>query len=222
MKIVAIELSSAVGDVALLESDRIVARREIPFLHGRVYGLFGVLEEVREESAWTWGDVDVFAAGRGPGRYSGMRVALTAARGLALPGGTSVFAVSSGAALAAATMAERSDVDQVAVVGDARRGQAWFGVYERATQGVEPVGDWRMAAYADLSSALPPGAVRVTSEWSRLAAHVVNESSRGDWVEQDRYPSAEWVGRLAHVARRAGWASEPLAPIYLHPAVNVS
>ena len=96
--------------------------------------------------------------------------------------------------LAAEVFAERPDLHQVVVSGDARRGLVWAGRFERdARHLVRQAGEWKL---------LPADARG--REWPE--AH---------WVAAGRAPKAEWVGRLFF----AGGPSEDLQPIYLHPAV---
>lgn len=223
MKILAIEISSAVGSVALLQEDVAIVHREIPVSNGRTSALFGVLEDARAQAGWSWAEVDLFAAGRGPGRYSGMRVALTAVQGLALPGGNAVRAVSSGAALAAALAEDHQEFSHFAVLGDARRDRVWLGVFRRGEGGVQMIGDWRLAAYDELGEAMPGGALAASSEWSRLQPRLAaTDLLDRAWIQRDVYPAAEWVGRLARAEYRANTEPAPLVPIYLHPPVNVA
>ncbi len=221
MKTLAIELSSEVGGVALLNDVAVVASAALPASSGRSSALFDTLEQVGREAGWAWEEIDLFAAGRGPGRYSGMRVALTVARALALPGDCPVRAVSSGAALAHAWAEEQPDRRAIAVVGDARRERIWYGVFVRDDNSLVMEGDWALASYAELAGRLPDDALLVSSEWSRLQPALDTAGIRERaWVQRDIHPTAEWVGRLAHGMQIAGAEAEPLSPIYLHPPVQ--
>ncbi len=194
MKALALEFSTERASLALLEDGRTVAVLPVDASQRRSQGLFDAAEEILKTAGWTFADVDAFAAGRGPGSYTGLRVSVTAARGWALPGNKPVWTVSSAAALAAEILAERPEIAQVVVAGDARRGTIWAGLFEReARPVVRQVGDWKLL----------PAEAR-GKEWP--GAH---------WAEADRAPQAEWVGRLFF----AGGASEELQPVYLHPAV---
>jgi len=221
MKTLAIDMSSAVGSVALLEETRVVAELDMPSAQGRTSSLFATLEQVREQSGWSWEDVDLFAAGRGPGRYSGMRVALTAVQGLALPGHRAVCAVSSGEALAYALADTHPDRHTFAVLGDARRDCIWFGIFARREANLRMTHDWQLAPIDALPDIVPVDALLVSSEWSRLqpvvAASVLRDRA---WMPHDVHPAASWVGRVAVHRRQAGVSGDPLLPIYLHPAVK--
>ncbi len=217
----AVELSTAEGSLALFEGAAPVAARTWREERRAQRSVFRALRAALEEAGWTPDAVDRFAVGRGPGVYSGLRVAMTLARGLALPAGRDVYAVASGAALAAELAAEGRG-GPVAIVGDARRGHLWLGLFEPAPgAGVRQAGDWQLVAPAALAGRLPAGATAATSEWARVGPHAAAHPAPGvRWIEGDRFPRAEWVGRLALERRAAGEPSEPLAPLYLHPAVG--
>ena len=194
MKILALEFSTDAGSLALLDGGAVAASLAVDAGQRRSQGLFDAAEGLLKKAGWTFRDVGAFAVGRGPGSYTGLRVSLTAARGWALPEDKPVWTVGSGAALAAQIFAERPNVAQIVVWGDARRGTIWAGVFARAG-GIDarPAGGFRLL----------PASAR-GEEWP--AAH---------WAEPGRAPQAEWVGKLFF----AGRASEELQPIYLHPAV---
>lgn len=190
MKLLALEFSTETASLALLDGGAVAAAAAVDAGHRRSQGLFAAAEGLLNGAGWTFADVGAFAVGRGPGSYTGLRVSLTAARGWALPANKPVWTVSSGAALAAEIFAERPEISQVVVSGDARRGTIWAGLFARSAG---QIGAWQLL----------PAEAR-GQEWP--AAH---------WAEEDRAPKADWVGRLFF----AGGASEELQPIYLHPAV---
>jgi len=118
-----IELSSRQGSLALLKDGVLLAEKTWIGENVRHGVLFQTLETLLKETDISYSDISLYAVGRGPGSFSGMRMAFTVAQALALPDKTEVRAVSSGAALALA--AARDGAKEIAVVGDARRGQVW-------------------------------------------------------------------------------------------------
>ena len=217
----AIEMSSVQNDLALLAGDRVVARQTWnarDFHHTQLSERLRILfREAGVEPAV----IEFFAVGRGPGSFSGLRVALTAAQALALPGRKPVIAVSSGAALAQQALAE-APAPAVAVIGDARRGTIWFGLFSRASDTPQHPEGWQAVTWAQLGTYLPAGTRVVSPDWHRLAASCPTAC----WPQittpaADAFPTAEAVARLAWARQARGLSSEPLLPIYLHPAVAV-
>ncbi len=215
MLTLALENSSPQASLALLRGDVLLAERVYrPSSResGRIFELF---EQLLSETNTVCADIECYVTGRGPGNYSGMRVVLTMAQALALPGKREVLAVSSGAALAKETM-ERERRDVVAVVGDARRQRFWMGVFERRDEALVMDCDWRLYSADELREALPPGGVVVSSEMDRLPTD--------DWsgvcrIDENRYPSACVLAELASIRIAGGEAMEPLRPLYMHPPV---
>ncbi len=219
MLTLALEMSSAQNDLAVLADGRLAARQTWnarDFHHTQLFELLPVLlRDAGVEPA----AIDFFAVGRGPGSFSGLRVAITAAQALALPGGKPVFAVSSGAALAQQTIAE-FHAPAVAVIGDARRGTLWFGLFDGADgHMVNPAG-WTAVPLTQLGVRLSAGTRVVSPDGQRLAMQWASAPlTHVELPITDTCPTAEAVARLAFARHARGEASEPLTPIYLHPAV---
>ena len=214
MIVLSIEMSSAENDVALLRDGQLVARRTwtaLMFHHTR---LFDLLREVLAEAGVKPEQIDLFAVGRGPGSFSGTRVALTAAQACAMPGGKPVIAVSSGTALAR-TVAAAGGAEPIAIIGDARRDTIWLGVFEAMTGAPALPAPWITLPLAQLAGVLPAGAKIVSPDWTRLAPHWPADLPQ----PIGQYPTAAAVAQLALEQHASGATPEPLLPIYLHPAV---
>ncbi|MDR0993242.1 MAG: tRNA (adenosine(37)-N6)-threonylcarbamoyltransferase complex dimerization subunit type 1 TsaB [Verrucomicrobiota bacterium] len=195
MNVLALEFSTDQASVALLKDGEVAARANVAAGLRKSQELFPAVERLLASVGWAFQEVDVFAVGRGPGSYTGLRVSLTAAQGWALPAGKTVWTLSSAAALAAEWLAENPSAPSVVVWGSVRRQSVWAAEFER--DGLR-------------------GNVRRNGEWRVLAEEARMEAwPNAFWVEAGRAPQAEWVGRLYFMQR----ASEELEPIYLHPAV---
>ncbi len=214
MIVLSIEMSAVENDVALLHDGALLARRTWQaqtFHHTR---LFEVLREVLAEAGVRPEQLELFAVGRGPGSFSGTRIALTAAQALAMPGGQPVIAVSSGAALAH-EVASAGGVEKIAVIGDARRDTLWLGVFDGKTGASLQPTPWSTLPLTQLAGALPAGARIFSPDCARLLPHW----PAGLPQPVARYPTAAAVAALALAVHASGSTPEPLLPIYLHPAV---
>ena len=69
---------------ALLRGDRLLAARAEEMSRGQAERLMGLLEEVLAEGGATWADLSALGVGVGPGNFTGIRISVAAARGLAL------------------------------------------------------------------------------------------------------------------------------------------
>jgi len=125
MRIVAIDTASEYGSLALVENGSLV--EEVPLHSPDGFGhiLFQQLQRLMERHGWTYKSVAGYAAGSGPGSFTGVRIALAAVKGLAETAGTKAAAVSNLQALASFGTAPRR-----AAFYDARRGEIYGGLFD--------------------------------------------------------------------------------------------
>jgi tRNA threonylcarbamoyladenosine biosynthesis protein TsaB len=223
MKRLILEQSTRSGSLAVMEDGRSLLGRAWTEDRFHTQQMFGVLAEVLAVEVARLETLDSFGVGLGPGSYSGMRMALTAVRGLALPSEREVYGVSSAEALAWDEF-HRTSADRVMVLGDARRERCWRVGYERGNGLPVRCTEWELVPQVDCFSGVPPGARWVSPDWERLAPQIGAAATRAavDWADAVRIPTAEAVGGLIEARQRVGVASDPLEPLYLHPAVTVA
>lgn len=92
--ILAFDTSAAHCAAALLRGGEIVAERREEMARGQAERLMPLLEEVLAGAGISWRDLDAVAVGIGPGNFTGIRIAVSAARGLALGLGKPAVGVS--------------------------------------------------------------------------------------------------------------------------------
>lgn len=216
--ILAFELSSRRGCVALHDGERVIAQQNWDEPAARHQALFTTVPRVLQEGGVTWNHLRAIAVGRGPGSFSGIRVALMAAQTFARPQLTPVLAVSSGEALALALVPE-ADGHPIVIAGDARRGSIWYAVFRPHGEGVKREHEWTLVPAAEFSARLPRRALVASPDWARLAAACGPRDAAVHWIEEDRHPSACRVADWAWARVRSGEPGEPVEPLYLHPAV---
>ncbi|SMH49122.1 tRNA (adenosine(37)-N6)-threonylcarbamoyltransferase complex dimerization subunit type 1 TsaB [Maritimibacter sp. HL-12] len=93
-KLIAFDTSAAHCAAAVLVDGTISVERREPMARGQAERLMPFLEEVLAEAGLGWRDLDALAVGIGPGNFTGIRIAVSAARGLALGLGVPAFGVS--------------------------------------------------------------------------------------------------------------------------------
>lgn len=114
MKILAIDLSSAWGSVAVADGGRISNRTRFPCERGRGAGVFTALETMRD----AWRGADCVAVGIGPGSYNGLRASCAIA-------GSIQQATGARLCLAPSPCLVAVEDQHFAVYGDARGGRAF-------------------------------------------------------------------------------------------------
>ena len=102
----------------LLPGGRVLTRLE-PMEKGQAERLMPLLEELLREAGLGWSDLTRLAVGTGPGNFTGVRIAVAAARGLALGLGIPAIGITRLEALAFGLPRP------ITVVEDARRGEVY-------------------------------------------------------------------------------------------------
>jgi tRNA threonylcarbamoyladenosine biosynthesis protein TsaB len=221
MNLLAIETATESCSVALLAGDRLVARSELaPRRHAEL--LLPMCEDVLAEAGLARADLDALAVGRGPGAFTGVRLAISAAQGIALALGIPVVPVSSLAALA---MQAPDDGADVLAVIDARMGEVYAGVYRRAGDRIEAVGAETVGP-ADALHGRVSGAVSVIGTgWSSYRDAIEKAlPAPPRWAEGERHPQAADIARIAAPLAAAGQgvAAERVLPVYLRDKVALT
>lgn len=209
MKILALELSSARGSVAVLETEeRSVAA---PTSARQALSTAGTAEFAREwpndrknsgpffehlaEVQTQFGEPDTIIVGLGPGSYAGTRIAISAAIGLQAASRARLIGFPSICAI-------ECDANEYFVIGDARR-QTFF---------IARVRDNNLDEGPDLMSEaeLREKLDKLDSRISIVATEKIPQFQRSEI----RYPSAKLLARLAVDSQRS-FAQRPLEPMYL-------
>jgi tRNA threonylcarbamoyladenosine biosynthesis protein TsaB len=144
-----------------------------------------MVEAAMRDSGVTYSELDLIAATRGPGGFTGVRIGLATARGLALASGKPLFAVSNFEVVAAATSAEERAGRVLAVLLDAKREDFYLQCFDSELKALD---EPRACRPEDLARARPPP--RSPRSGLLLA---------GDAVEQG-LPSLESHGAVAIAA----------------------
>ncbi|HRO10559.1 tRNA (adenosine(37)-N6)-threonylcarbamoyltransferase complex dimerization subunit type 1 TsaB [Amaricoccus sp.] len=98
--VLAFDTAAARCAAALVRGDALLARRVEPMDRGQAERLLPMLEELLAEAGVAWPDLDGIGVVTGPGNFTGVRLAVAAARGLALSLGIPAVGVSVFEALA--------------------------------------------------------------------------------------------------------------------------
>ena len=207
MRALVIETSTPRASIALVENDGVIAQRGFQSDRSHNALLFEPLAELLENRR----ALDLVLVGSGPGSYSGTRVGIAAAQGVAIAMGCPAVAVPSILAVPAAESGARC-----LAIGDARRGSFWTASIERLTLLEEP-------ALCDAAEVL-----------ERIKAAAAARAAVFSFEDPDRYPlpaelragvslefpdaSRLWQAwQAADGETRRNWSVEIPQPLYLRP-----
>jgi tRNA threonylcarbamoyladenosine biosynthesis protein TsaB len=206
VRILAVDTSTLAGSVAVLEEDRLaglLATRSDETYSSR---LFRHVKLLLDDLTLGLAQFDLYAVAAGPGSFTGLRVGLAAVKGWAEVYAKPVAPVS---ALEAVAAEARTGGRLLVPVIDARRGQLYAGLYERAEAGFKRRGEEVAMAPAEfldwLAREIPAETFAfVTPTPEVLAGPLAGSSLRGRAVEAVPSVLAPEIGRLALARARAG------------------
>jgi tRNA threonylcarbamoyladenosine biosynthesis protein TsaB len=203
-QVLSIDTTSEFGSLALTAGGATVDELPLHAPEGFGHILFEHLARMLARHGWKVGDLDCFAAASGPGSFTGVRVGLSAAKGLAEAAGKPVVAVSNLAAIASfGTFPQR------AVLIDARRGEVYGGVYNAALDAVQPE---VVAPVAIWLASIPPGEVEfLSTDFSPFARALEATTGRRALMTQAPRSLAAGIGRIATARLAMGHAQDPAA-----------
>jgi tRNA threonylcarbamoyladenosine biosynthesis protein TsaB len=156
----AIDTTGEFGSIALVGELGVIEEVALDSPDGFAHVLFGEIEGLLARHGVGIEQVDAFASASGPGSFTGVRVGLTAVKGLAEATGRKVVAVSNLEALA-----WYGSRPLRAAVLDARRGEVYGGVYDA---GLRLVQEEVVAKIEDWLAGLPGGDLEIVTHGLRL------------------------------------------------------
>lgn len=218
MNLLVIDTATEACSVALQTGTEQFSRFEIcPQQHSQ--RLLPMIDEVLKEAKLDINDLDYLGFGRGPGSFTGVRIATGMLQGLALGSGLKVVGVSTLAAMAQQCINESENVVSVAVAIDARMEEVYFAQF-----GVKN----GLATLLDDEAVLPPENAKQSMKsdvsdyagtgweaYETLGELAVNQVSV-------RYPHAKFMLPLALNMIEQGLALdvEDVQPVYLRDKVT--
>jgi tRNA threonylcarbamoyladenosine biosynthesis protein TsaB len=223
LKILALDTATEVCSVALLLPEGLLVR-ELPPGPGHSAHILGLIQAVLAEAGLTLPELDCIAFGRGPGGFTGVRLAASVTQGLAYGAGLKVVPVSDLLAVAQQALDLAPQARSVLVCNDARMQEVYWTCATRGPAGLavpagaEQVGPpERVAVPADLAAPVL-GAGRGFTVWPQLALHSGLPLAQ---IHADLLPRAREIARLAVAQWRAGGALGPeqAQPVYLRDDV---
>ncbi|MDF2627466.1 MAG: putative glycoprotein endopeptidase [Symbiobacteriaceae bacterium] len=191
MRILALETASTVCTVAVVDGSSVIAEVSLQVPRAHSTRLMPLIAQMVEESGIAKTDLDGIAVGVGPGSFTGLRIGLATAKGLALALGKPCAGVSTLKAMAFGTGAQ---IGLAVPMLDAKRGEVFTAVYA--------VGDNDPGTWVEL---LPPSHMHI----SQLAEEIrtLREGLRHTWQfvtfcgdVADKYMGEMGLGDAARLA----------------------
>lgn len=190
-RVLILETSGRVGQVALASGDQVLAERRLAEAHRRASDLALAVDQLLKTQGWKAGELTDVIVGLGPGSYTGLRVGLASAKALAYAVGCRFIGVETFAAIAM-----RTAVPSVSVIGDALKGKLFCRDYRRTSQG-------------ELEAETPLQIAAAEAWRQSLSPHAIVTGPAAEMFEVPRMSRSECEPRpvdLLQVARNCAWA----------------
>ncbi len=207
MRVLAFDTALAACSAAVLEDDRLLAQQHAAMSRGQAERLLPMIEAVRDEAGLALADIDLICVTVGPGTFTGVRIGIAAARGLALANGAPVLGQTTCEAIAGnvATFGQ----DPILVAMDARRGEVYLQAFG---PGPEALGPPVLRPRDDIADMAPPAGGLVVGS---AAEQVLPALPGARLADASPLPSAACFGRFAARRFAAARPGPELAPLYL-------
>ncbi len=223
MRILALDTATEVCSVALLIADRLLVR-ELPPGPGHSGHILELVQSVLTEAALRLQELDCIAFGRGPGGFTGVRLAASVTQGLAYGAGLKVVPVSDLLALAQQALDLAPSAASVLVCNDARMQEVYWACARRGPTGIAMAVERERVGSPDsvqLPAELPLpvlGAGRGFAAWPSIQQRLGGQLTA---VHGQLLPRAQDILRLAVPEWLAGRgvAPELAQPVYLRDDV---
>lgn len=224
MKILALDTATENCSAALLADGRLVARERL-LERGHAASILAMIDEVLAEAGSPLAGLTAIAFGRGPGSFTGVRLAASVTQGLAHGGGVPVVPVSDLAAVAQRVLGDDARAQRVLVCSDARMREVYWGCFVRSGADLAaPVGEERVSEPARV--ALPAdwlGSPGLRGAGTGFAAYPLLRSTWSAVLAtiSEVRPRAAEIALLAVPEVRAGRFRDPeeALPVYLRDDV---
>lgn len=217
--LLALETSSLRGSVALGREGALEAVRELPAERRNASDLLPAISDLTRSCGIGLREVEVCVFSRGPGSFTGLRLAATIVRMLRSVAGCEVVGVSTLAGIAHAVASSEMEADQIVVMLEAKRGQVYGAAYGRNRKDVGRVicepGVYEPASWLEsIDGAFVATGTGVAKYRSVIAERGGELADEALW-----WPRAEHIFALGAEAARLGRFSNvsEITPLYLRP-----
>src|SRR3954469_2490635 len=210
MRVLAIDTALGACAAAVLDSSAgaILASESLAMARGHAEAVMPLIARVMDAARCEFADLDRIAVTVGPGSFTGLRVGIAAARGIALASGKPSIGLSTLSALAAPHVAARSGETIIAAL-DARNEQVYFQVF--APDGTT-IAAPRLDRVRAAVRAVPVGPTVITGSAAEVVAAHWPSGSPSPRLDTRAAPDIGWVARLGAAALDEG---TPPKPMYL-------
>ena len=219
MKILAIETATEACSAAISINDTCIYRYEIaPRKHSEL--ILPMIDSLLNEANIKINSFDGIAFGRGPGAFTGVRIAISVAQGLACPHDIPLIPISTLAALAQQYSKENN---YIATAIDARMNEIYWGLYKKSNKNImKAIIKEKVCLPQNITSPSKNNWLGVGSGWQNYSEEIKSKfKSNIIGIKNDTYPDAKSILELAKIDYQESKfiSPEKASPVYLRDNV---
>ena len=218
MKILALETATLAGGAALLDGGQVVGQSLLNIELTHSERLMAMVDRLLQDCGWEVDDLQGLAVSIGPGSFTGLRVGVATAKGLALALGVPVAAVPTLDAMAATLPFVEAPVCPLL---DARKGEVYLSRYRWTGEGMKREWDYLALSPEAAAERLAPPVI-VLGDGVPACRPFLDRWGSGVRIASPAHslPSPAVVGELGHALLESGQTvvAEALVPLYLRPS----
>jgi tRNA threonylcarbamoyladenosine biosynthesis protein TsaB len=219
VRVLGIDTATRHASIGLCEDNEILIERTDKATRSHATSTLPLIEAVLGEARIGIGDVDAIAVSSGPGSFSGLRIGLSVAKGLACATGARLVGISTLEALAHVA---RHRTGTVCPLLDARKGELYAACFDVSPDAVHRRWNDTVTTAEALVTRLPIPCVIVGDAEAAYGSFLRSRLKSGiEFLCFDEYgPRGGVVAKLGAEAVRAGQAVDPiqLEPVYIRPS----
>lgn len=220
MLLLALDTATEKGSLALAADDRLLAEYSLDSPGTYLQHLLPGVEELLQAAGHSLQDLGAIAVSQGPGNFTGLRIGLATAKGLAWALGCPLVPVPTLEALAAQFP---NKTLPTAVIMDAKREEVYLGIFHCPEELPQPLAEPQRLPVAALPARLQPPLL-LTGPGLNAYGDFLKKllSPEISWAPPERrLPRAATIARLGRLRLQQGLTIAPqhLVPTYLRPAL---
>jgi tRNA threonylcarbamoyladenosine biosynthesis protein TsaB len=222
MRLLAIDTATEACSAAYLDAERLIVRHE-ELRVGHAERILGMVDAVLREADVRLGALDALAVARGPGAFTGVRIAVSVVQGLAFGAGLPVVPLTTLEAMAYPLL--RRGAPRVLACLDARMGEVYAGLFVAdAERGVCAAGPLTVGPPEELILPEGPPLHAVGRGFTRHPALCAIPGLQWAAPDLDALPDAPEIALLGRLRFAHGGAitAGALEPLYLRDKVALT
>ncbi len=218
MKILALDTALNACSVAIVDGSNILAEQHEERARGHAERLIPMIKKLMNQACLTFENLDLIAVSVGPGTFTGLRIGLSAARGISLASSTPCLGITTLETLAASVSSTQANDRPIVVAIDARRKEVYFQIFKfsKTHEFPIPMDTPRAIPLSDIKPSLPTVPFVLIGSGAKLIDEAgLLEDKQAEILNINPNPEAYLLARIAHRHGLPAVGSPSPAPVYL-------